>query len=191
MTSPKLIAVAIASLLATSAFALSSAEHKAESDRIEAQYKSSKEQCKSLSGNLKDVCQEEAKGQKKVSKAALDYRAEPSEKHRYELEKAKADAAYEVAKEKCDDLKGNAEDICEKDAKAQHVRALEAAKVAQAITSTNKEGQAKAAHVSEVRKDAAEHVREADYKAAKEKCDALAGDVKDQCINDAKRIFGQ
>lgn len=191
MAYPKLIAAAIAGMLASSAFALTPAEHKAESERIEAHYKSSKEQCKSLSGNLKDICEEEAKGQKNISKAELDYRKDPSEKHRYELEKAKADATYEVAKEKCDDLKGNAEDICEKDAKAQHVRELEAAKVAKAVTSTDKEGQAKAAHVAEVRKDAAEHVREADYKAAKEKCDTLAGDVKDQCINDAKRIFGQ
>ena len=31
---------------------------------------------------------------------------------------AKADATYEVAKERCDDLSGNAKDVCKKDAKA-------------------------------------------------------------------------
>ena len=30
---------------------------------------------------------------------------------------AKADATYEIAKERCDDLTGNAKDVCKKDAK--------------------------------------------------------------------------
>ena len=30
----------------------------------------------------------------------------------------KADAEYDVAKERCDDLAGNAKDVCQKDAKA-------------------------------------------------------------------------
>lgn len=191
MKMPQLLAVAAATLMATSAFAMTEAEHKAEKDRIEAQYKSSKAQCKSLRGNAKDVCEEEAEGQEKIAKAELNHRKDPSEKHRYELAKAKADAAYDVAEEKCDDLKGNAKDVCEKEAKAEHVRALEAAKVADARMDSSTTGNAKAAHVAEVRKDAAENVREADYKAARERCDAMSGDAKDQCVNDAKRTFGQ
>lgn len=190
MKMPQLLAVAAAALMATSTFAMTDAEHKAEKDRIEAQYKSSKAQCKSLNGNAKDVCEEEAEGQEKVAKAELKYRKDPSEKNRYDVAKAKADAAYDVAEEKCDDLTGNAKDVCEKDAKAEHVRALEAAKVADARTG-NATGAAQAAHVSEVRKDAADNVREAEYKAARERCDALSGDAKDTCVNDAKRNFGQ
>jgi hypothetical protein len=34
-----------------------------------------------------------------------------------------------VAKEKCDDFSGNSKDVCQKDAKAAHVKALESAKV--------------------------------------------------------------
>ena len=191
MKMPQLLTVAAAALMATASFAMTDAEHKAEKARIEAQYKSSKAQCKSMSGNAKDVCEEEAKGQEKVAKAELKHRQDPSEKNRHALAKAKADAAYEVAEEKCDDLKGNAKDVCEKEAKAEHVRALEAAKVAEARTDSSTSGTAKAAHVSEVRKDAAEKVREADYKAARERCDAMSGDAKDQCVNDAKRSFGQ
>lgn len=188
---PKLIAMTAAALMATSAFALTAEEHKAEQQRITAEYKAAKAQCTSLTANAKDVCEKEAEGREKVAKAELEHRKDPTEKRRYNVAKTKADTAYAVAKEKCDDLKGNAEDVCEKDAKAQHVKALEAAKVADARADGSKDGNAKAAHVSEVRKEAAQNVREADYKAAMERCDALSGDVKDKCQNDAKRTFGQ
>ena len=43
---PKLAIVYAATAIATSAFALTSAEHRAEKDRISAEYKAAKEQCK-------------------------------------------------------------------------------------------------------------------------------------------------
>lgn len=188
---PKFMAVVAATVMASSAFALSNDEVKVEKDRIAAEYKAAKNHCDTMSGNSKDVCEKEAKGREKVAKAELDYRRNATEKNRHDLAKAKADAAYDVAKEQCDDRSGNAKDVCEKDAKAEHVKALEAAKVADARADSNKQGASKAAHVSEVRKDAAENVKEAEYKAAMERCDTLSGDVKDKCQNDAKRTFGQ
>ena len=50
---------------------------------------------------------------------------------------------------------------------------------------------AKQADVAEARKDAAAEKNEANYKAAKERCDALSGDVKSKCVDDAKRVHGQ
>ena len=44
------------------------------------------------------------------------------------LEKAKADSAYDIAKEKCEDQTGDAQKVCKADAKAEHERALKAAK---------------------------------------------------------------
>ena len=41
---------------------------------------------------------------------------------------AKADAAFDIAKEKCDDLNGDPKQACEKDAKAVHESALKAAR---------------------------------------------------------------
>jgi hypothetical protein len=187
---PQLMAVAAAAVMATSAFAQTSNDFKVEKDRITADYKAAKDQCKSMSGNAKDVCEKEAKGREKVAEAELNFRRDGSDKNRHDVAKAKADAAYDVAKEKCDDLKGNAKDVCVKDAKAEQVKALEAAKVNQARTD-NKMGDARGANVSEVRKDATENVREAEYKAARERCDAMSGDAKDTCVNDAKRQFGQ
>jgi hypothetical protein len=44
---------------------------------------------------------------------------------------------------------------------------------------------------AEARKDAAEDKRDADYKVAVEKCDALSGAPKDSCVKDAKVRFGK
>lgn len=188
---PKLLATCAAVLMATSALALTPAEHKAEKERISAEYKAAKSQCKALKANAKDVCEEEAKGRQKIGLAELNYRKDATEGNRHKVAKAKADAAYEVAEEKCDDLHGNPKDVCKKDAKAAHVKALEAAKVAEVRNEPASNAAAKAADVSEARKDADKKVREAEYKAAAERCDALSGDVKDKCVNDAKRQFGQ
>ena len=188
---PQMFALCAAALVATSSFALTSAEHKAEKHRIEADYKAAKAACKSMKGNAKDVCEKEAKGHEKVALAELEYKQDASEGKRYKLAKTKADADYEIAKERCDDQAGNPKDVCKKDAKAAHVKAVEAAKVAEARNEAGKSPAAKAADVAEARKDAAAHTREADYKAAAERCDALSGDAKSACVDDAKRKFGQ
>ena len=46
----------------------------------------------------------------------------------------KADAEYDVAKEKCDDLAGNAKDVCVKDAKAAREKAKTSAKSMKTLT---------------------------------------------------------
>ena len=113
-----LIASITAGLLATSAFALTQPEYKAAKDTIEADYKASKEKCKALTDNAKDICVKEAKGQEDVAKAELEAQYKPSTKAAYKARVARADADYAIAKEKCDDLSGNAKDVCVKDAKA-------------------------------------------------------------------------
>lgn len=188
---PKLLTTCASILIATSAMALTPAEHKAEKDRISADYKAAQTQCKTLQGNSKDVCEKEAKGREKVAAAELDYKADASESNRHKAAKAKADADYDVAKEKCDSQSGNAKDVCVKDAKAAHTKALEAAKVAKERGTANSDPAEKAADVAEARKDASQNVREAEYKAAAERCDSLSGSSKDQCLSEAQRKFAQ
>ena len=95
----------------------------AEKDRIEAEYKADKARCDGMKGNAKDVCVKEAKGKEKVAKAELDAKTDPSEHNQRKVMEAKADAQYDVAKEKCDDMKGKEKSACEKEAKAEHDRA--------------------------------------------------------------------
>jgi hypothetical protein len=118
------LAIAMSCAFAGSAGA---AEHtkidKAQKDRIEADYKAAKDHCKDMKGNAKDICKVEAKGNYNVAKAQLEAQADPSPRHEAKVQKEKADAAYQLAKEKCDDLNGNAKDACRKDAKASFISA--------------------------------------------------------------------
>ena len=186
-----LIALVATGLFATASMAMTSAEHSVAKERISAEYKMHKEKCSAMQGNAKDICMQEAKGAEKVAKAELEAQYRPSDKTQYKARVAHADAAYDVAKEKCDDLTGNAKDVCRKDAKAAHVRAVENAKVAQVQAQPATTAAEKGAAVAEARKDAAAEKREADYKAAAERCDAMTGDLKAKCVDDAKRMYAQ
>jgi len=154
----------------------------------ESQYKTDKAACDSLSGNAKDICVEDAKGKEKVAKADADAAYQNTPKAREAARMARADAAYEVAKEKCDDLAGNPKDVCVKEAKAVHVKATADAKVDRVAADTRKESAEKTA---DAQRTAAIDKNEANYKVAIEKCDALAGAAKDSCVRDAKARFGK
>jgi hypothetical protein len=124
ITAAILLAFAGASMAQTSPSPSSDRKVKnAEEDRIEAEYKADKAKCDGMKGNQKDVCQKEAKGKEKVAKAELKAKADPSERNQRNVEEAKAEARYDVAKERCDDMKGKEKSACEKDAKAEHERA--------------------------------------------------------------------
>lgn len=95
----------------------------AEEEKIEADAKAAKAKCGTMSGNAKDVCQKEARGQEKVAKAELAAKKDPSPRNQRKVAEAKAGAEYDVAKEKCDDMKGNEKDACQKQAKAKNDQA--------------------------------------------------------------------
>jgi hypothetical protein len=99
---------------------------------------------------------------------------------------AKADADYSVANQKCDDKDGNAEDVCEKEAKAAKVQATSAA---EAQMKTSKAEAVAIEKSTDARKDAVTDTRDADYAVAKEKCEALDGKAEDLCMSDAKVHF--
>ena len=183
-----MIAAASLGLAGGASGAIDKGAYKTAKMNAESQYKMDKAACKSLSGNAKDICMEEAKGKEKVAKADAEAAYEPTPRHREAARKARADAAYNVAKEKCDDLAGNPKDVCVKEAKAAHVKALADAKVDRVAADTRATSSEKTA---EARRDAVEDKRDADYKVAIEKCDALAGASKDTCVRDAKMRFGK
>ena len=74
-------------------------------------------------------------------------------------------------------LTGNPKDVCVKQAKANHVAAKADAKTVKTVATT--------------RIDAADEKRDAQYKVAAEKCDALSGDAKSSCIKSAKARYGK
>lgn len=149
---------------------MGAAEHKAGKERISAEYKAATSACGSLAGNAKDVCIEEAKGKEKVAKAELEHHRTGKADDLRKLEMAKADAAYEVAKERCDDKTGNDKDVCVKEAKAAKAKAEVGIKGSRSAMNDK---------------------TEADYKVAAEKCDAMSGDAKASCVSAAKARFGK
>jgi hypothetical protein len=162
--------------------------YKAEKDRIEAEYKAAKEACNKLSGNAEDVCKAEARGNQRIAEADLDAKNTGTAKARSDGRIVRAEAAYAVAKEKCDDLAGNAKDVCVKEAKAAETKAKADAKADRKVADARKDAGERTA---EARKDAAETKRDADYRVAVERCDRMAGDAKDACVKDAKARFGK
>jgi hypothetical protein len=152
------------------------------------QYKIDKDACASRTGKAKDVCMAEASGREKVAKADAEAGYKNTPKAREDARVARAEADYGIAKEKCDELSGNSKDVCVKEADARRVRAKADAKVEQVAADTQEDTAAKQ---TEARRKAAEAKRDADYKVAVEKCDALSGAAKDTCVSDAKLRYGK
>jgi len=167
---------------------VSKAAYEQARNDADAQYKLDKQACSSLAGNANDVCVAEAKGKDRVAKADAEAAYTHTAKARQNARVAHAQAAYDVAVEKCDDLAGNGKDVCVKEAKAALVKGKANAKVDRVAADTGHEAAVKQA---EARKEAATDKRDADYKVAIEKCDALAGAAKDACTGAAKAQYGK
>jgi hypothetical protein len=144
-------------------------------DDVKAQYKANKDACDKMSGNAKDICVADAKGKEKVSLAWLDYNYSGDAKDQAKLNEAVYEARYEVANEKCDDMSGDAKDVCQREAKTARDKA-------KADVKLNKE-------VAKAVDDAEAARMKADYKLAAERCDSLSGDRKDICVASAKARY--
>ena len=139
-------------------------------------YETAAKACDSLSGNAKDICVAEAKAARTKADVAAEATYKNTPKAREHAINESAEADYKVAKERCDDKGGNEKDVCVKEAKAVMTKAKADAKATKKST--------------EARADASKDKREADYKVAAEKCDAMSGDAKDGCVKQAKARYG-
>lgn len=152
-------------------------DYKASKNRIDAEYKAEKAACSPLSSNAKDVCVEQAKAREKIANAEVEYAHTGTSSDNNKLVVARAEAAYAVAKEKCDDKSGNDKDICVKEAKAAETKILADVKMGKKIDS---------AMQADLKAQ-----RDANYKVSMEKCDAFAGDIKATCVNKVKATYGR
>ncbi len=172
-----LLTAALLALPLAHAADLSKADYQSSKSRIKADYKVDKAACDALTSNAKDICIEQGKAKEKVALAELEFSYTGKANDRTKVAVAKAESAYDVAKERCDDLTGNPKDVCVKEAKAVETKALADAKMGKEI--------------GEARKDANADKRDADYKVAIEKCDAKTGDAKASCVSSAKMSYGK
>ena len=172
----------------TTATPMSKDNYAAAKASADTQYKLDKDACASLSGNARDICIAQAKGKDNVAKADAEAAYENTPKARESARVAHAQANYDVAIEKCDDLAGNRKDVCVKEAKAELVKGKADAKVDRVAADTSHDAATKQA---DARSDANIEKRDAEYKVAIEKCDALAGPTKDACVSSAKVQYGK
>lgn len=86
------------------------------------------------------------------------------------VHQAKAD--YKAARAKCNELGGNAKDVCIKEAKAAEKSTLADAKAAKKSTDADASADA--------------DKRDAEFKVAREKCDSMSGTAKDICKKEAE-----
>ena len=154
----------------------------------DAQYRIDNDACSSLKGNAKDICVAEAKGKDNIAKADAEAAYENTPKARQKARVAHAQANYNVAIEKCDDLAGNRKDVCVKEAKAELVKGKANANVDRVASDTGRDAAVKRA---DAKKEANADKRDAEYKVAIEKCDGLAAPAKDTCVSNAKTQYGK
>jgi hypothetical protein len=173
---PGLALAALLTVALAQAATMSHTDYRAEKARIGTDYKTDKTACGSLAGNNRDICVESAKAKEKVARAELEFAYTGKQRDQDKLAVAKAESAYDVAKERCDDKAGNDKDVCVKEAKAIKIKALADVKLAKKIDAAQT--------------DADETRRKADYKVAAEKCEALAGEAKSSCLASAKASYG-
>lgn len=128
----------IASLIATAAIAAigiapASAQtnkdaHKAGMDKAKAEYKVAKDKCDAMSGHAEDICEDEAKLMRAKAEHDVIAKFDNTGNNVRKARDNVIDAEYELADEKCDSLKGDAEDKCEAQAKSTRDAARDANK---------------------------------------------------------------
>ncbi|MDB5764776.1 MAG: hypothetical protein JWQ21_3771 [Herminiimonas sp.] len=163
--------------VSTAATAEAKATYKAARESAATDYKAARENCNSLTGNPKNVCVEEAEAVRTSTTAGAEAQYKNTPRARAGARTAIANSEYDVAKARCGSQTGNARNVCIKEAKAVNV-------AAKADATADKK-------VATARADARDDKRDANYKVAIEKCDALAGTAKDTCVASAKAQYGK
>ena len=174
------LATALGALLPTMATAAATPEAKAlyhsAKDAAKAQYEQARAHCDALAGNPKDVCVAEAKAARVRAEADATAQYKNTLRAYTKARQDIAEADYAVDHSRCEALTGNDKDVCIKQAKATRTAALADARADKKVI--------------EARSNAREDKRIAEYKVAAEKCDALSGTPKEQCVSAAKTRFG-
>lgn len=145
--------------------------------RAEAELRADRAACDKLVGNPRDVCREQARGKELVAKAELDLAHTGTRKSQDKLTTVRMDTVYDLARTQCNDKAGSAKSVCTKEAQSVRAKAQADLKLHQRVT--------------DAKRDAAEDRRDADYKLAAEKCDAMAADARAACMAAAKAKAGK
>lgn len=166
---------------------LSKDEIKAHKVRIEEQYDQAQTRCKRVEGHARELCNEKARAERDIQSAELQMQAQPSPEHDQKVRLAKAEAAYSIALVNCKAILGAARRVCRDDAKAVYESAKAEAKLHQEVVAQSLNSEAKVRE----RTAQADRVAQAQFNAARERCEMLPGEARTACLNEARQRFGR
>lgn len=181
-------ATALACLAAAQAAPVLSREDvKAHKVRIEEQYDNAQTRCRRVQGHSRELCNEQARGERDIQSAELQLQAEPTAENDRKLRMAKAEAAYSMALVRCKPLTGSARDVCRKDAKDGFNFAKAEARLQGEVAEVSLRSE------NTVRERTAQQDRqlEIQYAAARERCELLPGEGRANCLADIKQRFNK
>lgn len=136
--------------------------------RAEAALVADRAACDSLNGNARDVCREQARGKELVAKAKLELARTGSRRSQDKVTAVKLDAAYDIARTRCNAQAGSAKTACTKEARDERANGLLRLTQHQSMSSGPDDRQ------------------EAGYRLAAEKCGGMAVDARAGCLATAK-----
>ena len=167
--------------------ALTTDDVKAQEVRIEQQYDQAQSRCRRVQGHARALCNEQARGDRDIQQAELRLQAEPTGKNDEKVRLARAEAAYSLALVRCKELDGQGRDVCRKDAKMVFGEAKEEAKLQSEVA----DQQLRAAVTVRDRSTKKEQVADAEFNAARERCDVLPAEGRANCMLDIKKRFNR
>ncbi|MDB5899395.1 MAG: hypothetical protein JWP22_1933 [Ramlibacter sp.] len=190
------LACLAAALACTAAFAappplinpvLTRDDVKAHKVRIEEGYDHAQTRCRRVQGHARELCNEQARGDRDVQQAELDFQALPTPENDRKLRLQKAEAAYSISLIRCKDMDGQAKEVCRRDAKMVYNDAKVEAKLQNDVATPT----LRAENTVRERTVVAEKMAEAQYISARERCEMLPGEGREPCIADVKKRFGK
>ena len=167
--------------------ALTKDDVKAQKVRIEEQYDQAQSRCRRVQGHARELCNEQARGERDVQQAELQFQAEPTGDNDQKLRVARAEAAYSLALVRCKDMDGQARDVCRKDARSVFNEAKAEAKLQREVS----EQELRSAVTVRDRMAQQEKLAETEFNAARERCEILPGEGRANCLLDAKKRYGK
>ncbi|QJW84813.1 hypothetical protein HK414_17840 [Ramlibacter terrae] len=156
---------------------MSKEAYRAQQQRIEAEYDATQARCKPLDRTARNICNEKARGARDIAAAELQMQMKPTADNDEKVRMAKAEAVYAVSLETCKAMEGNAREVCRKDAKAVFAGARAEAKLQKEVVAQTLKSERVVRDSSAV----AERQAEAQFAAARERCDMLPPEGKENC----------
>jgi len=182
---PPLLAATLACAAVHAAPVLGQEELKAQLVRAEEQYDNAQARCKRAEGHARALCNDRARGERDIQVAQLQFQAERTADNDRKVRLAKADAAYSRSLIQCKEMDGAARAVCRADAKRVHEDARTEADLQREVVAQQLRSE------STVRERTAEagRIAQAQFNAARQRCEALPPEGRLPCLEDAKKRF--